>query len=151
MAGLTTSITAALTISAFVLCGCGHGPKGLSGPAYDASVRAISALERADEHKDDPEIAFTPFLTEYQKAVDEVGIAGGRDGWRSADHGAWSQFQGCLSVLHSYRSVHDGVLFDLQRLALLRLPAEVSEENKTRIADATFELNKCVMEARAFE
>ena len=134
-----------------VASGCGQGPKGLSGSAYDASVRAISALERADEHKHDSEMAFASFLTDYQKAVDEVGIAGGRDGWRSADHEAWSQLRKCSTVLDSYRLIQSGIAIELQILELKHLPVELSGKDRTRAADATFELNKCIMEAKAFE
>jgi hypothetical protein len=130
---------------ALAAAACGHGSKGLSGDVYNATVRAVSALERASERKTDPEILFAPLFVDLQKSVDEVRIAGG------PSSEAWGDLQHCTSVLELFRLTRQRVGGDLELLELKGKKVEVSEADKKDVEKSFKDLDACIATVKAYE
>jgi hypothetical protein len=101
-------------------------PKGLSADVYNATVRAVSALERASERKTDSEIVFAPPFIELQKSVDEVPIAGGQNSQ------ALSDLRHCESELNVFRLKRQRIGLQLETLELQIKKPGASEEAKIK-------------------
>ena len=56
---------------------CTCGPKGLSRPTYLATKKAVGAIERANEYRDDGALLYEPRFLDVERAVDELAASGG--------------------------------------------------------------------------
>jgi hypothetical protein len=62
-----------VSLLALLICAsCTRGPKGLSRATYAATEKAIAAIQRANECRDDGLLIFEPRFLEAEKAVDDA-------------------------------------------------------------------------------
>jgi hypothetical protein len=87
-----------------MLAGCGRGPKRISRSEYAATEKAVTALQRAYDYRDQARVSYDPRLLDAQKAVEEIPGKGS---------GPAGDAQLCLYALEAYQNLLAIVRMDM--------------------------------------
>jgi hypothetical protein len=146
-------LTLLLSAAAVDQLACTRGPKGLSSTAYIATERAVDALQRVYDYRDERRELFEPRLLDAQKAVAEIPRAE-PTGWTGKLNPDWQvrlRAETCLNILERHR-----INLDLIYLAYAKVERKgQSASNDLQYARAERDksasnLGKCIEDVRAY-
>ena len=98
-----------------MFAGCGVGPHHISHAEYDATQKAVTALQRAFDYRDEARVFYDPRLLDAQKVIEDI------PGSDPAGAGT------CLYALESYQSL----------LSIVRMDANAINEGHSWMVGAT--------------
>jgi hypothetical protein len=107
--------------------GCSGAPKRLSGPGYLASQKAVDAINRAYEYRDEGEVRYDPRFLDAQRAVSEIPSLDDA----SPEELFKTETTTCLLLLKGYR---------------LQLESKARGGTKAEAAMADYEMNQSYYE-----
>jgi|HubBroStandDraft_1064217.scaffolds.fasta_scaffold130169_3 hypothetical protein len=135
------SIAFILCATSLASCSQTYGPKGLSKPAYEATVRAVNALDRAREYRGASALLFEPRYLDAERAIGELKST------EPIQHGAVGlKAEGCLLAMKLGRLEAE----ELADSVNANEPKKKQDAAMEQVRKAETDLEACVAEVRGY-